>query len=293
MKKFHKHWHIAACAALLTLGNVALAQEASSFAVSTELKATSDQRTRGISDSLNRPALKLSVQMAHESGLVGLIEMATVSTKQFLDGNGLGITLGGGYRAGNPDGWHYGAGLATEVFPNAKLEAPHTIDATGNPGNWKTTSYNNTFAMAELGYGAFDARLMNVVSKNYRGADTGGVCGAILSAATADPTQALECFARGDHNSKGSWLLDLGYKYDLSPNTKLNLHAGYQKVANFSEANTSDYAIGVTHKRWGFDWTAEWLAVRTKARELFLVDDGGTLRATDNNKLLVSVSRTF
>ena len=230
------------------------AAETASFAVDTELKITSDQRTRGISDSLNRPGMKLSVQAAHESGLIGLAEFSSVSKKQFLDGAGLGVVFAGGYRFGDPEGWHFGAGVAAELFPGAKFEAPHGFDmSTGTPTDVKTTKYDTTFAVAEIGYGALEGRILNVISKSYRGADTGGVCGTMLLL-MADPTQGLECYARGDHGSRGSWLFDLDYKFNLDPATTLNLHGGYQKINNFKEADFSDLRIGVTHKRWGFDW---------------------------------------
>jgi len=271
----------------------ALAAETASYAVDTEVKVTSDQRTRGISDSLNRPGLKLSVQAAHESGLIGLVEFSSVSKKQFLEGDGVGVTLAGGYRFGDPEGWHFGAGLATELFPGAKFDAPHGFDlATGTPTDVQTTRYNSTFAVAEIGYGALEGRILNVISKTYRGADTGGVCGTML-ALMPDPTQALECYARGDHGSRGSWLFDLDYKVNLTPATTLNLHGGYQKIAHFKEANFSDYRIGVTHRRWGFDWNADWVTTNTRVRELYLALDGDTLRATDGNKFVVSVSRRF
>jgi len=271
----------------------AMAAETASYAVDTEVKITSDQRTRGVSDSLNRPGMKLSVQVAQESGLIGLAEFSSVSKKQFLDGAGVGVTLAGGYRFGDPEGWHFGVGIATELFPGAKFEAPHGFDLdTGTPTDFRTTRYDSAFAVAEIGYGALEGRILNVISKTYRGADTGGVCGSML-ALMPDPTQALDCYARGDHGSRGSWLLDLDYKYGLTPTTTLNLHAGYQKIANFKEANFSDYRIGVTHKRWGFEWNADWVTTNTRVRELYLAQDGDTLRATDGNKFVVSVSRRF
>jgi hypothetical protein len=269
------------------------AQETASIAVTTEVKFTTDQRSRGVSDSFNRPGLKLGVQAAHESGFVGLAEFATVSKKQFSGGEGLGLTLAGGYRFGDPEGWHYGVGLAAELFPGAKFDAPHGFDmSTGMPMDWRSTKYDSTFAVAEIGYGALEARIMNVISKSYRGANTGSVCGTMLSL-MADPTLALACYARGDHDSRGSWLLDLGYKFNLEPATTLNLHAGYQKIANFQEANFSDYSIGITHKRWGFNWNADLMTTRTKVRELYIALDGNKARATDNSRLVVSVSRSF
>lgn len=269
------------------------AAETASFAVDTEVKLATDQRTRGISDSLMNPGVKLSVQAAHESGLIGLLELASVSKKQFLDGRGLGITLAGGYRFGDPDGWHFGAGLATEVFPGAKFEAPHGFDLnTFTPTDVQTTKYDTTFAVAEIGYGPLEGRVLNVVSKTYRGIDTGGVCGTMLLL-MADPTQGLECYARGDQNSRGSWLFDLDYKVNLAPATTLTLHGGHQKIKNFSEADFTDYRVGITHKQWGFEWGADVVATRTKVRELYLAQDGDTLRATDNSKLVLSVSKKF
>jgi hypothetical protein len=272
---------------------LAAEKETASYAIDTEVRVSTDQRTRGISDSLNKPGVRLSVQAAHESGLIGLAEFSTVSSKQFLGGDGLGVTLAGGYRFGDPDAWHFGVGLATELFPNAKFDAPHGFDlSTGTPTDFRATNYNSSFAVVEVGYGAIEGRILNVISKTYRGADTGGVCGTML-ALMPDPTQALECYGRGDHGSRGSWLFDLDYKYSLAPATTLNLHAGYQRIANFQEADFSDVRVGVTHKQWGFEWNADWVDTHTKVRELYLAQDGNTLRATDDSKLVLSVSRKF
>lgn len=264
-----------------------------SFAVDTEVKLVSDQRNRGISDSLNRPGAQLSIQMAHESGVIGLVQLSTVSKKAYTDADGVNLLLGVGYRFGDPDAWHFGVGLATEFFPGAKFYAPHAIDLeAGAPVDFRKTRYDTSYAVIEIGWGALEGRILNVLSRSYRGADTGGVCGQILSV-SEDPTKALECYARGEANSRGSWLFDLGYKLPLGAQTTLNLHAGAQRIRHFSEANFSDYSVGVTHTRWGFQWSAEWLATRTRARELFMVIDGDRIRRQDNSKLVISVARKF
>ena len=158
---------------LASVAAPALAAETASLAVGTELRLSTDQRTRGISDSLNRPSVKLSVQAAHESGLIGIVEFSSVSKKQFLEGAGVGVTLAGGYRFGDPEGWHFGAGLAAELFPGAKFDAPHGFDfTTGTPADFRSTKYDSSFALAEIGYGALEGRFLNVLSKTYRGADT-------------------------------------------------------------------------------------------------------------------------
>lgn len=268
-------------------------RETTAYQFDTEIRVLTDQRTRGISDSLLKPSVKLGVQFAHESGLVAVADVVRVSKKQFMNGDGAGVTLGAGYRFGDPEGWHFGLGMAAELFPGAKFDAPHSFDMTTfTPGDVRSTSYNTRFAVLEVGYGAIEGRILDVVSKNYRGADTGGVCGAMLQFAT-DPTAALECYARGDHNSRGSLLMDIDYKIAIAPATTLTLHAGRQRVANFSEANFNDYRISLTRKQWGFEWNADFVTTRTKARELYLVQDGDRVRATDNNKIVLSVSRRF
>lgn len=276
-----------------TIATAAAAQDTASYSIDVQATITSDVRNRGISDSLRGPGARLSVQAAHESGVTGLLELFSVSKKQFLDGAGVGVLAGVGYRWGNPDAWHFGVGAATERFPGASFEAPHAIDvATFTPLDVRRTRYDSDFVALEAGYGALETRVLGIVSKTYRGADTGGVCGTLLALA-ADPTPGLACYARGDNGSRGTWLADANYRIDLDPQTVLNLHAGVQKVRNFREADTRDLSVSLRHRRWGFDWTADWVSPHTQARELYLVQDGSRLRATDNDRLVLSVARKF
>ncbi|MFT7772193.1 TorF family putative porin [Roseateles sp.] len=277
----------------LTVGAPVRAADTASYALDAEVKLQTDIRNRGISDSLRGPGARLTAQVAHESGIVGYLEFATVSKKQFLSGNGYSAALGLGYRFGDPDAWHFGVGAATELFPGASFEAPHAIDMeAGVPADVRRTKFDSRFAVLEAGYGALDARVLYVTSKSYRGIDTGGICGTLIQL-NPDPTVGLACFARGDRGSRGTVLTDVNYKLALNPSTSLNVHAGYQRVPNFREANFTDWSVGVVHKHWGMEFTAEWLATHTRARELYLVQDGDRLRATDNAILVASVSRKF
>ncbi|WP_256079331.1 TorF family putative porin [Massilia sp. YIM B04103] len=279
--------------ALFSPSSHAVEREVASYVLDTDVTVFNDLRTRGLSDSLMRPAVKLGLQLAHESGMVAIVEVVNVSKKQFLKGRGIDVTLGGGYRFGDPEAWHFGVGLAAELFPGAKFEAPHGFDMTEfTPTDVRSTSYSSRFALFEFGYGNIEGRLLDVISKTYRGADTGGVCGSLLQF-SADPTPAFECYARGDHNSRGSLLFDLTYKTDIAPATTLTLHAGRQRVANFSEANFNDYRIGLTRKQWGFEWNADWVMTRNKVRELYLTIDGSKVRPIDKDKLMLSVTRRF
>lgn len=267
-------------------------EDTASYVVQPSVKIVSDVRSRGISDSL-QPGVRLSLNLAHESGFTGFAELANASDKVFLGSQGYSAVLAAGWRTGNPDGWHFGLGLATELFPGASYDAPNSFDAASfTPGDVRSTKYDNSFAIFEAGYGALEFRALNVVSDTYRGINTGGVCGTLLQL-NPDPMVGINCYARGDQNSRGTWLFDLDYKYPLNSQTTLNLHAGIQRVKNFAEADTEDYAIGLTHKRWGYEFTGEWLIAHTKARELYLYQDGDKWVAADNNKLVITVSRKF
>ncbi|KAE8753836.1 hypothetical protein FSO04_42980 [Paraburkholderia madseniana] len=268
-------------------------QDVATYSITPRASLMSDIRTRGVSDSLNGPGVKLGIEAAHESGLVAIAEINNVSRTEFTNGNGTAITLAGGWRFGNPDKLHFGIGLATELFPGANFDAPQAFDfTTFTPTNVTGTNYNTDYAVLELGYDRLEGRVISVISKTYRGANTGGVCGAMLQF-SSDPTKALECYARGDHGSRGSLLLDLDYKYSIRSDTTLELHTGYQKVANFPEADSFDYRIGLNHVRWGFEWSLAWVGVHVRAHELYVAQDGGSVKATDKPTFVVSVSHRF
>lgn len=292
--RFPQGWSSRLCfvAAMLLMGH-ARAEDTATYVLDVETKLATDQRSRAISDSLLEPSVKATLQFAHESGWIGLAEINTVSKKQFLHGNGSAVLLAVGHRGGEPEGWRHGLGLVAEVFPGAHFEAPHAFDpATGEPGDVRRSRYDSAFALLEIGWGPIDSRLLGVLSKHYRGANTGSVCGTVLAMSTT-PAAGLNCYGRGDRDSRGTLLFDISYTHHINPATSLVLHAGVQRVRNFREANAKDVSISLKHRRWGLDWTAEWVSPKTNARELYLVRDGSRLKATDNSRFVLTLARKF
>lgn len=277
----------------LVTSQVRADDDIASYSLDVTAKLASDIRNRGTSDSLNNPGARVSFTLAHESGFVALAELTTVSDKQYLNSDKYNLLLAGGYRFGDPEAWHYGLGLAAEFFPGGKYKAPSRFDFQNFvPTDVKSTNYDGQFAVLELGYGALEGRIATVISKTYRGANTSGVCGTMLLYMN-DPTDALKCYARGDHDSRGSMLYDLDYKYELSSAATLKLHAGYQQLKNFSEANFYDYGVGIVYRLGGFNWGLDWVSPKTRVRELFIAQDGDHERPTDENSWVLSVSRHF
>ena len=185
-------WLVAgAVLTLLPRAAQAAGDDVASYALETEIKLVSDQRTRGVSDSMRGPGVQMSVQLAHESGVIALAQLASVSKKYYTNSDGYNLLLATGYRFGDPEAWHFGVGVAAEFFPGAKFDAPYAFDmGTGTPTDFRTTNYNTRYLVLEAGWGALEGRVLSVLSDAYRGANTGGVCAQML-AFMADPTQAL------------------------------------------------------------------------------------------------------
>ncbi|MFN9279523.1 MAG: TorF family putative porin [Rubrivivax sp.] len=281
-------------AVILALGvHSALAQDIESVTMKTEVEVRSDMRNRGVSESLLRPGARAAVLVAHESGLTGFGELSSVSTRQYLRGRGSRVTLAGGYRFGDPDGWHFGIGLAADLYPGASFDAPHSLDPeTFAPTDFRRTNYNSSYAGLEIGWGALETRISTVTSKNFVGASTGGVCGT-LAQFSSDPTATFNCFGRGDQTSRGSWLIEANYKFDLGNNLSLTVHAGRQIVRNFPEASYSDYSLSMAKKIARFELSAQWLGAKVRTPALFVVQEGDRLRRIDKPRGVLVATYKF
>ena len=294
---------LAAAAAALTLSmasHIAAAAEPgepqiASYALDIEAKVLSDRRTNGLSDTYLSPGAELTFNVAHESGMVGFLQLGNVAKESFPDG---GTTAVGaiGYRWGNPSGWHFGVGGVLEAFPRAKVK-----DAPRNPlesADTVNTRFDTTFGIFEFGYGIIEGRYLLVTSKDFRGNNTSVVCGsaAMTAMAEGDATlsKAMDCYGRGTHHSRGSQLIQLEARIPVASNTKVLTHIGYTAVNNFSFLNTVDYKFGVIHNRWGFEFEAD--VVGGLMRDSYYaktVNEDGDVKRIDRMGLILSVAKRF
>lgn len=281
-------------------------------ATEVRVRAFSDRRVGGVSETFRKPGAELHVEAAHSSGLVGLAELATVSKVSYPHGDdqsGRGYTsiLAGGYRWGDPDAWHFGLGAAHEKFFDSKATVATGFDinelVTNGllvPTGAREVKFDTSYALFEFAYGAIEARYLYTLSKDFRGANTASVCSQLVQAGVvaqdlAGIVRGVQCFDRGDLRSRGTQLLDVDYKYALDGRTSLLLHGGMKKVKNFSEADITDWKVGVQHKRWGIDWIVEAVGTDAKTRELYQSTVGlaGETRKLDTTALILTLSYTF
>lgn len=165
--------------------------ELQSYSIDFEAKVSSDRRTNGLSDTYRRPGAELSMTAVHESGLLAYLQLGTVAKENFPDGDRTTAVASLGYRWGNPSAWHFGTGVAQEMFPHAQVkDAP--IDPFNGSIETATTKFNTTYGVFEFGYGIFEARYLLVMSRDFRGMNTSVVCGSAVQIAEAqgDPTYA-------------------------------------------------------------------------------------------------------
>lgn len=297
---------LAALSATTTVHAAAPAEEPQiqSYSIDYEIKAVTDRRTRGVSDTYNRAGAEFTLNAAHESGLLGYLQIGSVSKTLFPSGNGATITGAVGYRSGDPERLHYGVGIAKEWFPGAHAEAPTGVDwettaATGVPSftGMVDTRFDTSYLVAELGWGRLEGRYLYVLSRDFRGNNTATLCGSTYlmpALMGGDPTQAINCYGSGLQHSGGTHLLDLDYKYPLNGQTKLIAHLGYQKVKHFAGLDGWDYRLGVVHTRWGLDFSADLLGAALRNRDFANVaDTNGHTRRVDSATVVLGIAKRF
>lgn len=270
-----------------------------SYSVDVEAKFITDRKNRGLSDTFNLPGAELSVTAAHESGVIGYLQLGSVRKEIFPETNGLAVTGALGYRWGNPDAWHFGVGAAREWFPKAEArDTPTGFDwATFTPTGVTNTKFNTTYGLFEFGYGEIEARYLYVLSEDLRGNNTATICGSAFLVPLmngADPTKAMACYDRGFLHTGGSHLLEVTIKHRLNGQTSLVAHAGFQKTKHFRDGDIFDYKLGVVHTRWGFDWGAEVAGAKVRDSDLAIVfDSSGRSKHVDRTALILSVAKKF
>jgi hypothetical protein len=275
--------------------------EIQSYSIDMEAKVLTDRRTNGLSDTYRRPGAEFTVTAAHESGVLGYLQLGTVAKESFPDGNKTTALAALGYRWGKPEGWHFGAGAAQEMFPGSSVEAPDNAlsYAQGDPTELIKTNFDTTFGLFEFGYGIIEARYMMVLSRDFRGNNTSVVCGAAAQIAQiegdAEYKEASTCYDRGYHNSRGSQLLQVEAKIPVNGTTSILTHLGYTAVRNFSFLNTLDYKLGVIHKRWGFEFEADIVggAMHNSYYGKTANSSGDAVKRIDKPALMASIAKRF
>jgi uncharacterized protein (TIGR02001 family) len=210
---------IASAIAGIFAGQAAYAADAapaSDHAVSFNVGVTNDYRFRGISQTRMKPAISAGADYTHNpTGLyVGTwgsnVEWLKDNTGDLSDAS-LELDLYGGKR-GEIGGFSYDVGAIRYYYPSNKFHLA------------RYPSANTTEVYGQVGYGPVYIKYSQAVTKFLGWARSPG--------ANTDTT--------------GSNYIDIGANQEIKDGYILNLHYGKQVVKNLSEADYSDWKVGVT-----------------------------------------------
>ena len=250
----------AAAAAPAAPAAAAPAEPASPHTLSANVGLYGQYVFRGITYTNERPALQGGFDYAHSSGLFLGVWGSNVD-KDALYGNTLEIDLYGGFAntIGNT-GIGYNLGFLQFYYPdNEKLngESANTTELNAAVSwKWFTLKYN--YAVSDF-FGLNNKSLGD-----------------------------------GHGDSKGSDYLEAAFNYTLPYDINLVLHAGRQRVEGRSQADYTDYLVGI-NKNFSIAGSTGWNAgvnfTTTNARDSWYVDAKG--QTTGDDHVILFLKRTF
>ncbi len=216
-----------ALAAVLVAGALPAISQAQDSPLSFNASVTSDYRYRGVSQSRLKPALQGGVDYTLPAGFYIGAWASTI--KWIKDAGTIGsvntgnanveLDLYGGYKGEISKGFGYDVGILQYVYPGNKYK------------NLSTENANTTELYGALTYGPATLKYSHSLTSLF---------------GTATATK----------DSKGSGYVDLTANFDVGGGVTLTPHAGYQRVAGFSDFSYTDYALTAAKDWVGFTFSA-------------------------------------
>ena len=240
------------------------AAPASPHTLSTNIGFFTDYTFRGISYTKERGAVQGGIDYSHSSGFY-LGVWGTNVNNEALYGNTVEVDVYGGYLRPLTDNLSINVGFLQFYYPDSNHPGAGTANKGGSP--------NTTELNAALTYKYFTLKHSYAVTNFF------GINDRLL----------------GDGDSRGSGYTELNFNYKL-PVADLNLalHVGRQTVHNYSQANYTDWLVGV-NKDFSIVGTTGWNAglnyTTTNADDNWYVDAKGW--ETGNDRLIGYIKRTF
>lgn len=206
--KMKKLTYALALCGVALMSTSAVAEDSS---LSGNIGISTDYLFRGITQTVNKPELSGGFDYAHSSGLyVGtwLSNQSWVKEGGFKDNSSLEVDLYGGYRGSLPADFGYDVGVIKYYYPGTTVGVtPDTVEGY-LAFSWKTVSL----------------KYSHTLSKYFIGWSPDG----------------------GATDSRGSNYIELNGTYDLGSGWGVLGHVGHQKVKNITNADYTDYKVGVS-----------------------------------------------
>lgn len=213
----------------------------------------SDYLFRGVTQTQHKPAIQGGFDYSHASGFYIGTWASNVSWVEelfLLDNSSIELDLYGGYR-GSVGDFGYDVGAITYYYPG--------------DDKYNSVSPNTTELYLSGSWKFLTLKYSHVVSKNF-----------------------IAWQGAAGQDTKGSNYLELNASYDLGNGWGVSGHVGHQAVAHLSDANYTDWKVGVT-KDLGFATVGLAYSDTNADTSYYTIDQEKIAKG----RLIASISKTF
>lgn len=260
-----------------------MAADTAPYTVTGNVGLVSDYVFNGISQTYRSPAVQGGFDFVHTNGLYLGTWASNISGNQYTNAS-MEWDLYGGYNGKVNDDLGYQVGLMEVMYPGGK--AYNTLPTYKK---WDTTSVilGGTWKSLNVKY----TRTLN----NWYGIDSNGFTPAMWAAGDTAATGATGATTADKANatSKGSGYIEANYTYTFAEDIALALHAGHQKIANFSKLSYTDFKIGISKPVAGFTLGAAFTKTNATDNNLYHVKANGDDKKLGGGIFALSVSRAL
>lgn len=260
-----------------------MAADTAPYTVTGNVGLVSDYVFNGISQTYRSPAIQGGFDFVHSNGLYLGTWASNISGNQYTNAS-MEWDLYGGYNGKINDDLGYQVGLMQVFYPGGKA-----YNALPTYKKWDTTSVilGGTFVGVNVKY----TRTLN----NWYGIDSNGFTPAMWAAGDTAATGATGATTADKINadSKGSGYLEANYTYTFAEDIALALHAGHQKITNFSKLSYTDFKIGISKPVAGFTLGAAFTKTNATDNSLYHVKINGDDKKLGGGIFALSVSRAL
>lgn len=245
---------------------------------------TSDYVFRGISQNFRSPAIQGGFDYVHASGFYAGTWASNVSGNQYSNAS-MEWDWYAGYNGKATEDVAYNVSLVTVVYPGGKTST------AGATKKWDTTEFQfgGTFKDINVAY--------HYALTDWFGISdgAGGYSPNLWAAGDTQASSATGATTadKANASSKGSGYLEVNYTYALPADVSLALHAGHQKIANFSKLSYSDFKIGVSKAYAGFNFGLAYTKTNATDNNLYHVKWNGDDKKLGGSIIALSVSRSL
>lgn len=254
-------------------------------AVTANVGFTTDYVFNGISQNYRTPALQGGFDYAAENGLYLGTWASNISGNQYTNAS-MEWDIYGGYNGKVNDDFTYQLGLMQVAYPGGK--AYNSYDPVTNTVTSAYKRWDTSEVIVGATYKGVNVKVTYTLTDWY-GINNSGftpIMWADSSSVSNDPAAA-------NLSSKGSTYVEANYTFDLGNDLSLALHAGHQKIVNFSKLDYTDYKVAVSKLYKGFTYGLAYTSTNGTDNSLYHVKANGDDKVLSGGILAASVTRSF